>query len=72
MPVIDQIATGASPHFIELMACPGGWIDGGGQPITRTNEQRARRTNAAYVEDRRKKLRKSLENREVQILYEDI
>ncbi len=70
--LMDQAAAGESPyHFIEVMACPGGCIGGGGQPLTRTNEQRVRRMAAVYQEDRSQKIRKSHENREVQILYED-
>jgi iron only hydrogenase large subunit-like protein len=33
--LMDEVAAGTSPyHFIEIMACPGGCIGGGGQPIT--------------------------------------
>ena len=70
--LMDQVAAGESPyHFIEVMACQGGCIGGGGQPITRTNEQRARRMEAIYNEDRSKTVRKSHENHEVQILYKE-
>lgn len=70
--LMDEVAAGKSPyHFIEVMACPGGCIGGGGQPITRNNEQRAQRMEAIYVEDRGKILRKSHENHEIQMLYED-
>lgn len=70
--LMDQVTAGESPyHFIEVMACPGGCIGGGGQPITRSNEQRAVRMEAIYAEDRGKKLRKSHENHEIQILYDD-
>ncbi len=70
--LMDQVATGKSPyHFIEVMACPGGCIGGGGQPITRSNEQRARRMEAIYQEDNSQALRRSHQNHEVQILYEE-
>jgi len=70
--LMDEVAAGKSPyHFIEIMACPGGCIGGGGQPITRSNEQRAQRMEAIYVEDRSKILRKSHENHEIQMLYEE-
>ncbi len=70
--LMDQVAAGESPyHFIEVMACPGGCIGGGGQPLTRTNTQRARRMEAVYREERGQKVRKSHENREVQTLYAD-
>jgi ferredoxin hydrogenase large subunit len=33
-PIVDQVLAGRSPyHFIEVMNCPGGCINGGGQPI---------------------------------------
>ncbi len=70
--LMEQIATGESPyHFIEVMACPGGCVGGGGQPITHNNQERVRRMEAIYNEDCSRTLRKSHENREVQILYED-
>lgn len=70
--IMDQVAAGESPyHFIEVMACPGGCIGGGGQPITRTNELRAKRMEAIYDEERSRPVRKSHDNREVKILYEE-
>jgi len=63
-------------HFIEIMACPGGCINGGGQPIvdgeTRLKiDVRRERAKALYSEDRGKVLRKSHENPSVQKVYED-
>ncbi|NLB53217.1 MAG: 4Fe-4S binding protein [Syntrophomonadaceae bacterium] len=70
--LMDQVAAGKSPYqFIEVMACPGGCIGGGGQPLTRTNEQRAKRMEAIYDEDRSRAVRKSHDNREIKILYND-
>ncbi|MGE5458953.1 MAG: [Fe-Fe] hydrogenase large subunit C-terminal domain-containing protein, partial [Methanobacterium sp.] len=70
--LMEQAAAGASPyHFIEVMACPGGCIGGGGQPITRSSEQREHRMQAIYLEDRGKAVRKSHENYELQTLYND-
>jgi NADH-quinone oxidoreductase subunit G len=70
--LLDQVAAGESPyHFIEVMACPGGCIGGGGQPITRDNQQRARRMEAIYVEDQGQTVRKSHENEEVKALYKE-
>jgi len=70
--LMEQAAAGTSPyHFIEIMACPGGCIGGGGQPLTLSNTQRARRMNDIYTEDRSRKLRKSHENHEIKLLYDD-
>ena len=64
-------------HFIEVMACPGGCINGGGQPPI-TNEQimtygdhRALRAKALYEEDEAMTIRKSHENPSIQKLYKE-
>ena len=57
--------------FIEVMACPGGCIGGGGQPIGTTNAVRKKRIQALYELDRSLPLRKSHENPEVQAIYRD-
>ncbi|ADI00925.1 MAG TPA: 4Fe-4S binding protein [Syntrophothermus lipocalidus] len=70
--LMDQVRAGQSPyHFIEIMACPGGCIGGGGQPLTKTNAKRAERIDSIYVEDESLPIRKSHENPEVKILYEE-
>ncbi|MCS6983887.1 MAG: NADH-dependent [FeFe] hydrogenase, group A6 [Leptospiraceae bacterium] len=56
-------------HFIEVMACPGGCIGGGGQPYGITNEVRKKRIEGLYQDDRSQKVRCSHENEEVQELY---
>ncbi|MFW5830156.1 MAG: iron hydrogenase small subunit, partial [Planctomycetota bacterium] len=56
-------------HFIEVMACPGGCIGGGGQPYGVTDELRKARTLGIYGDDERCTLRKSHENPMVQQLY---
>lgn len=61
----------ASYHFIEIMACPGGCIGGGGQPIPTNNEIRMKRVEAIYSEDSNMVLRKSHENPEVVAIYKD-
>ena len=58
-------------HFIEVMACPGGCIGGGGQPYGVDNERRRLRTAGLYQDDRDHALRCSHENPEVQRLYAD-
>lgn len=57
--------------FIEVMACPGGCIGGGGQPIGTTNEIRKKRIQALYELDRDLPLRKSHENPEIRAIYRD-
>lgn len=57
---------------IEIMACPGGCIGGGGQPYHHGNDEVVKkRQEAIYKEDRNKKLRKSHENPEILKLYEE-
>ncbi|MGI5920405.1 MAG: NADH-dependent [FeFe] hydrogenase, group A6 [Syntrophomonadaceae bacterium] len=59
-------------HAIEIMACPGGCIGGGGQPYNHCDiEVLKARTQALYEEDRNKPIRKSHENPLVQQLYKD-
>jgi NADH-quinone oxidoreductase subunit G/[NiFe] hydrogenase diaphorase moiety small subunit len=57
-------------HFVEIMACPGGCLGGGGQPIPTSEEIRAKRAKAIYAEDESLPLRKSHENPHVKLLYE--
>jgi len=61
----------ADYHFIEIMACPGGCIGGGGQPIPTDLDIRAKRAAAIYTADELAVLRKSHENPAVQKLYEE-
>lgn len=61
----------ANYHFIEVMACPGGCLGGGGQPIPTSPEIRAKRAEAIYAEDEGLPLRKSHENPEVIQIYKD-
>ncbi len=56
-------------HFIEIMACPGGCLGGGGQPIPTNISIRTARMEAIYKEDEKMTLRKSHENPEVQAIY---
>lgn len=69
--VLDKVRNGeAEYHFIEVMACPGGCIGGGGQPIPTNDEIRKQRIQAMYSEDRSQHIRKSHENPVVKELYE--
>ncbi len=70
--VMDAVKAGtANYHFIEFMACPGGCLGGGGQPIPTNPEIRKKRAEAIYAEDSDLPTRKSHENQEVQKLYKD-
>ena len=70
--VMDSVKSGTSNyHFIEFMACPGGCLGGGGQPIPTNAEIRQKRVEAIYAEDKELPIRKSHENPEVQKLYRD-
>jgi NADH-quinone oxidoreductase subunit G/[NiFe] hydrogenase diaphorase moiety small subunit len=53
------------------MACPGGCLGGGGQPIPTTPEIRKARAAAIYSEDTKSAIRKSYENPSVMTLYKD-
>ncbi|MCY1719840.1 NADH-dependent [FeFe] hydrogenase, group A6 [Prolixibacteraceae bacterium Z1-6] len=70
--VMDEVKSGkADYHFIEFMACPGGCLGGGGQPIPTNPEIRQKRAEAIYAEDGALSIRKSHENPEVLKLYKD-
>lgn len=58
-------------HFIEIMACPGGCIGGGGQPISCDPDILSKRMDVIYKTDKAKVIRKSHENPAVQQLYKD-
>lgn len=66
-------ASGAPPpyDFIEVMACPGGCVGGGGQPYGVTDEIRIQRAAGLYGDDRSKQIRYSHENPYVIKLYEE-
>ncbi len=81
--LLDQIRDGKSPYaFIEIMGCPGGCVNGGGQPYVKPmflpNEDtnildtfRQKRANALYSEDERQVLRQSHNNTQIQALYKE-
>ncbi len=73
--LLDQVREGKKNYtFIEVMGCPGGCVNGGGQPIV-TVEQREKtdprvlRAKALYREDENKAIRKSHENPSIKKLY---
>jgi NADP-reducing hydrogenase subunit HndD len=75
--IMDKVRAGTAEwSFIEIMSCPGGCVNGGGQPHlsldTRNfSDYRQRRADALYSEDERMVLRKSHENPDVLALYRD-
>lgn len=70
--VIKDIREGKSKyHFVEVMACPNGCINGGGQPIHNNPDKIAKRVAALYTIDGKMKKRNSHENESVQKLYND-
>lgn len=75
--LIKKIQSGeATYHFVEVMACPGGCVNGGGQPIvdasTRMDvDPRVARAAGLYAEDEAKTIRKSHENPDIIKVYEE-
>jgi len=69
--MLEKIKAGeADYHFIEVMACPGGCIGGGGQPISTEIGFRQKRVDAIYECDQCMVMRKSHENPAVKELYD--
>jgi len=58
-------------HFIEIMACPGGCIGGGGQPLSTSKNIIQKRTAAIYDIDKNLSYRKSQDNPEIKQIYQD-
>ncbi len=75
--LIKKIQSGeATYHFVEVMACPGGCVNGGGQPIVNAStrmdvDPRVARAAGLYAEDEAKTIRKSHENPDIIKIYED-
>ncbi len=77
-PLLEEIRNGESKyHFIEIMGCPGGCINGGGQPYVSATERnkgvdfKQLRAQVLYSEDKNKENRKSHKNEQIQKLYAD-
>ena len=82
-PLLDEVKAGKSPYaFIEIMCCPGGCINGGGQPYVHPtllpNEDddildtyRAKRASVLYKEDERQVIRQSHNNEDIKRLYKE-
>ncbi|HMN49655.1 MAG TPA: NADH-dependent [FeFe] hydrogenase, group A6 [Ignavibacteriaceae bacterium] len=72
--IMDDIKAGgkfSECHFIEFMACPGGCLGGGGQPIPTNEDIRKMRAQALYDEDNSLPVRKSHENRHITEIYNE-
>ncbi len=70
--LLEAIKSGKEKvHFLEVMACPGGCIGGGGQPIPSTEEIIRKRAEALYKDDAKSMVRKSYMNPQVRELYEN-
>jgi NADP-reducing hydrogenase subunit HndD len=70
--IMKLVREGKSPyHFVEIMACPGGCIGGGGQPIPTNIQIRNNRMKAIYAEDENMVLRKSHDNPDVIAIYKE-
>ena len=76
--IMEKVKNGtADYHFIEIMGCPGGCVNGGGQPIQHAVvrnfvDLRARRAAALYEADKDMPLRKSHESEAVKRLYDEV
>jgi len=71
--LLEQVKRGESNfHVIEIMACPGGCIDGGGQPLHHGNSEIIKaRWQAIYEADKNMPIRKSHENPSIQEIYKE-
>lgn len=75
--LLEQVRAGMKNyHFIEIMGCPGGCVNGGGQPVQPASvrnfvDLKALRAKALYDADEAKPLRKSHENPELLKIYEE-
>lgn len=75
--VMDEVRAGTADYqFIEIMACPGGCVMGGGQPIHTSKERasidiRKKRADALYTADEKSVIRQSHENPVLKKIYKD-
>ncbi|MBU3105388.1 NADH-dependent [FeFe] hydrogenase, group A6 [Clostridium gasigenes] len=72
--VMEEIRLGNCKYdFIEVMACPGGCVNGGGQPLIKSNRKvLKKRINAIYNEDSNNEIRRSHENPMIKKIYEEL
>ncbi|MGI5966253.1 NADH-dependent [FeFe] hydrogenase, group A6 [Anaerotruncus rubiinfantis] len=75
--IMEKIRSGEAPwHFVEIMACPGGCVNGGGQPVQPASvrnfvDLKALRAKALYDADENMPMRKSHENPSLLKIYEE-
>ena len=75
--IMDKVKAGeADYHFIEIMACPGGCVNGGGQPVQHAVvhnfvDLKAKRAAALYEQDKNLPVRKSHESEAVKRVYDE-
>ena len=75
--LLDKVKSGeAEYHFIEIMGCPGGCVNGGGQPVQSADvrnfvDLKTLRAKALYDQDKNESIRKSHENPQIKALYEE-
>lgn len=68
--IAEHAKRGECPYdFVEVMACPGGCIGGGGQPVSRESDVRQLRTRGLYEADKMLQLHKPQDNHYVQDCY---
>lgn len=70
--LIEAVKNGdAHYHFVEVMACPGGCISGGGQPISTNKVTKQSRAKGLYSADKQNQLHKSQDNYMVERCYQE-
>jgi NADP-reducing hydrogenase subunit HndD len=75
--LLDEVKSGeANYHFIEIMGCPGGCVNGGGQPqqpgiVRNFTDIRTLRAKALYDLDAEMPIRKSHKNPSIKLLYDE-
>lgn len=75
--LLDMVKSGEKDyHFIEVMCCPGGCVNGGGQPhqsadVRNFTDLKGIRANALYDEDKALSLRKSHDNQSIKKIYDE-
>jgi iron-only hydrogenase group A len=70
--LLDQIRAGRNDlHFIEVMTCPGGCVNGGGQPLAQNTAAVRSRMQSLYAIDQNAPVRVSHENQSVKRLYDE-
>ena len=75
--IVKQIQAGVKKYdFIEIMACPGGCVNGGGQPtlsdsVRNSTELKEARAKALYAADTQNEFRRSADSPVMTVIYDD-